>query len=54
MENIDESILFKNLQDKTKPEIDESNKEEKIFKPKAIRYEKKLDEKILKYDIFIK
>ena len=50
MENIDESILFKNLQDKTKPENDESIKEEKIFKPKAIRYEKKLDEKILKYD----
>ena len=50
MENIDDSILFKNLQDKSNSENDVNKNEEKVFKPKAIRYEKKLDEKILKYD----
>ncbi len=55
MQSIDDSFLLKNLQDKSKPNEDEksnnnNNKEEKILKPKAVRYEKKKEETLLKYD----
>ena len=52
MQNIDDSFLLKNLQDKSKPEEDvkSMNKEEKVLKPKAVRYEKKSEENLLKYD----
>ena len=51
MKNIDDSFLLRNLQDKTKPEEEnKSIKEEKIIKPKAVRYEKKLETNLLKYD----
>ena len=52
MQNIDDSFLLKNLQDKSKPEEDvkSMNKEEKVLKPKAVRYEKKPEENLLKYD----
>ena len=52
MQNIDNSILLRNLQDKQSvPEIeDKSTKEEKIIKPKAVRCEQRLDENLLKYD----
>ena len=52
MQNIDDSFLLKNLQDKSKPEEDvkSMNKEEKVIKPKAVRYEKKPEENLLKYD----
>ena len=53
MQSIDNSFLLKNLQDKSKPDEDEksnNNKKEKIIKPKAVRYEKKKEESLLKYD----
>ena len=53
MQSIDNSFLLKNLQDKSKPDEDEksnNNKKEKIIKPKAVRYEKKKEETLLKYD----
>ena len=52
MQNIDDSFLLKNLQYKSKPEEDvkSMNKEEKVLKPKAVRYEKKSEENLLKYD----
>ena len=53
MQSIDNSFLLKNLQDKSKPDEDEksnNNKKEKIIKPKAVRYEKKMEESLLKYD----
>ena len=51
MQNIEESLLFRNLQDKSRPEyMDKSNKEEKVIKPKVVRYEKKMEQNILKYD----
>ena len=52
METIDDSFLLRNLQDKKKSEENEykSQNEEKIIKPKAVRYDKKPNTKILKYD----
>ena len=51
MQSIDNSFLLKNLQDKERPdERIKSNNENKIVKPKAVRYEKKLEENLLKYD----
>ena len=51
MQNIEESLLFRNLQDKSRPEdMDKSNKEEKVIKQKVVRYEKKPEENLLKYD----
>ena len=49
MQNIDNSFLLRNLQDKSRPNI-KSNNENKIVKPKAVRYEKKSEENLLKYD----
>ena len=49
MQNIDNSFLLRNLQDKSIPNI-KSNNENKIVKPKAVRYEKKSEENLLKYD----
>ena len=50
MQNIDDSFLLRNLQDKKKSEENEykSQNEEKIIKPKAVRYDKKPNTKILK------
>ena len=51
MQSIGNSLLLKNLQDKGRPdESIKSNNENKIVKPKAVRYEKKLEENLLKYD----
>ena len=51
MKNIEDSFLLRNLQDKSKSEEEnKSIKEEKIIKPKAVRYEKKLETNLLKYD----
>ena len=49
MQNIDNSFLLRNLQDKSRPNI-KSNNENIIVKPKAVRYEKKSEENLLKYD----
>ena len=51
MQNIDNSFLLRNLQDKSRPNLNiKSNNENKIVKPKAVRYEKKSEENLLKYD----
>ena len=53
MQNNIDDFLLKNLQDKKTSEESEnksSQTEEKIIKPKAIRYEKKVNQNSLKYD----
>ena len=56
MENIDDSILLKNLQDKEKKEENENDNkinEDNILKPKAIKLENnsnKSNNNMLKYD----
>ena len=51
MQNIDDSFLLKNLQDKEKiEENDKSISIGNIIKPKALRIEKNQNENILKYN----
>ena len=52
MQNIDDSFLLRNLQDKEKiEENDKTNSEENIIKPTALRMEKNINNNnILKYN----